>query len=86
MKMQIAMMDTVGAKTIVIEHLINGAWREYCRFKAKYNYGNYYYGGNFEFVSVPGINYRATLTAYAKDYSGGSDTGSVASGSLGATT
>lgn len=79
----VGVMDTIGAKQIVIEQqVMSGVWQPVKTFGTQYGYDSLYKGGSLEFTVTPGVIYRATLTAYAKDYDGGSDTGSVSSGTL----
>jgi len=79
-------MAVIGAQKIVIEQQVStGVWQKVTTFGTQYGYDSMYKGGNLTFSVIPGVVYRATLTAYAKDYNGDSDIGIVTSGSLRAT-
>lgn len=74
-------MDCLGAQKIVIEEWDGSDWSTTGTFSVEKNPEFYAYnvsehGGDVYFYGLPGIQYRATLTAYAEK-NGGSDTGTV---------
>lgn len=76
-------MTKLGVVTLYIEQKINGEWQEYDTVYGMYHsdfyvYNHYSYLGEYIFDGVAGRQYRATITAYARN-SSGSDTGTVTS-------
>ena len=76
-------VDKVGCIMLVIENKIDGTWYEYdTLFGIEnpdfYMYDTASYLGSYEFYGEPGVQYRATMTAFAQD-STGYDTGDVTS-------
>lgn len=72
-------MDVIGAQKILIEEWDGSDWEETGTLSAENN-SNFYktnaseYTASTSFYGTPGVQYRATLTAYA-ELDGGSDTG-----------
>lgn len=72
-------MDCIGAQKIVVEEWDGSEWDNPITFTAEQN-SNFYkanaaeYTASTSFYGIPGLQYRATLTAYA-ELDGGSDTG-----------
>lgn len=72
-------MDCIGAQKIVVEEWDGAEWDNPITFTAEQN-SNFYkanaaeYTASTSFYGIPGLQYRATLTAYA-ELDGGSDTG-----------
>lgn len=71
-------MDCLGAKKIVIEEWDGSDWVTTGTYSVNNNSGFYAYdasehAGSVTFYGTPGLQYRATLTAYA-ELDGGSDT------------
>lgn len=76
-------MDCLGAQEILVEEWDGTEWLETGTMTAKKNPEFYAYNasehiGSADFYGLPGVPYRATLTAYAEK-DGGSDTGTVTS-------
>lgn len=76
-------MDCLGAQKIVIEEWDGIEWTKMGTLTAEKNPGFYAYdisehAASANFYGIPGMHYRATLTAYA-ELDGGSDTGTVTS-------
>lgn len=76
-------METLGCRMLVIEEKINGQWYEYDTLLGPENPGFYMYDtasylGSYSFYGEAGVQYRATMTAYAKDETG-YDTGKITS-------
>lgn len=76
-------MDKLGAQTILVEEWDGTEWVKTGTYSATKNTSFYAsdvseHAGNVSFYGVPGVEYRATLTAYA-ELDGGSDTGTVTS-------
>ncbi len=74
-------MDCIGAQKILVEEWDGVDWEKTGTFSVEKNPGFYTYnasehGGDVYFYGLPGVPYRATLTAYAEK-DGGSDTGTV---------
>ena len=76
-------MDRIGAQKILIEEWDGVDWVETGTYSAEKN-SNFLtkkaseYTSSITFYGLPGVPYRATLTAYA-ERNGGSDTGTVTS-------
>jgi hypothetical protein len=76
-------MDKIGAETIMVEEWDGIEWIETGTYPAEKN-PNFLttkaseYTSSVTFYGLPGVQYRATLTAYA-ERNGGSDTGTVTS-------
>lgn len=76
-------MDKLGAQKIVVEEWDGASWTEIITYTAEEN-SNFYvtkaaeHTASVSFYGLPGLQYRATLTAYAEK-DGGSDTGTVTS-------
>ena len=74
-------MDKIGAQKIVVEEWDGKEWGNPITYTAD-SYSNFYatkaaeHTASVTFYGVPGLQYRATLTAYA-ELNGGSDTGTV---------
>lgn len=76
-------MDKLGAQTILVEEWDGTEWVKTGTYSVTKNPSFYAsdvseHAGNVYFYGVPGIDYRATLTAYAA-LGSGSDTGEVTS-------
>ena len=76
-------VDKLGCQMLVIEHKVNGVWYEYDTLYGIenpdfYMYDTASYLGGYSFYGEPGVDYRATMTAFAQD-STGFDTGRVTS-------
>ena len=76
-------VDKLGCQMLVIEHKVNGVWYEYDTLYGIenpdfYMYNTASYLGGYSFYGEPGVDYRATMTAFAQD-STGFDTGRVTS-------
>jgi hypothetical protein len=74
-------MDCLGAQKILVEEWNGQDWEKTGTYSAEKNPDFYAYEasehiGTVTFYGLPGIQYRATLTAYA-ELNGGSDTGTV---------
>ena len=72
-------VDKIGCVMLVIEHKIDGVWYEYdtligLEHPDFYMYDTASYLGSYAFYGEAGVQYRATMTAYAQD-SSGYDTG-----------
>lgn len=72
-------MDCLGAQEILIEEWDGIKWLTTGTFPVEknpefYAYGAAIHGGDLYFYGLPGVVYRATITAYAEK-DGGSDTG-----------
>ncbi len=72
-------MDVIGAEKIVVEEWDGSDWEETGTFTAENNSNFLYedaseYTSSVTFYGTPGVQYRATVTAYAEK-DGGSDTG-----------
>lgn len=76
-------MDKIGAQKIVVEEWDGASWTDIITYAVE-EYPNFYatqaaeHGASVAFYGLPGLQYRATLTAYAEK-DGGSDTGTVTS-------
>lgn len=76
-------MDKIGAQKIVVEEWDGASWTDIITYTVE-EYPNFYatqaseYTASVSFYGLPGLQYRATLTAYA-ELDGGSDTGTVTS-------
>lgn len=76
-------MDKLGAQKIVVEEWDGKSWGNPMTYTAEKN-PNFYvtqaaeHTASVSFYGLPGLQYRATLTAYAEK-DGGSDTGTVTS-------
>ncbi len=74
-------MDKIGAQEIVVEEWDGASWGNPMTYTAEKN-PNFYgtqaaeHAASVTFYGMPGLQYRATLTAYAEK-NGGSDTGTV---------
>lgn len=76
-------MDRIGCSILIIEKKVNGTWYEadtlisadYPEFIAT-NTASYFHSINY--YGEPGVQYRVTMVAYARDNTG-SDTGEVTS-------
>lgn len=78
-------MDKIGVEKIVIQEWSGSRWIDYMTVKGSnhpefYAYDTPDYGGTYTFDGFPDAEYRAIVTAYA-ERDGGSDTGTVTSGS-----
>lgn len=76
-------MDCLGAQKILVEEWDGTEWVKTGTLTAEKNPGFYAYDAaehiaSTSFYGLPGVQYRATLTAYA-ELDGGSDTGTVTS-------
>ena len=76
-------MDTLGAQKIKVEEWDGRDWEQTMTFSVSKNPEFYVHdasehAGVVYFIGLPGVQYRATLTAYA-ERNGGSDTGTVTS-------
>lgn len=76
-------MDCLGAQKILVEEWDGFDWLETGTLTVEKNSDFYAYetsehAGTANFYGLPGVQYRATLTAYAEK-DGGSDTGTVTS-------
>jgi len=76
-------MTKIGAQVLYVDEYVNGAWSPYLTLAAVDNDDFYGYNtaghiGLAYFDGTPGVKYRVTLVAYARN-SSGSDTGSVTS-------
>lgn len=76
-------MDRIGAQKILIEEWDGSDWVTTGTLSVEKNPDFYAsnvseYAGSTTFYGLPGIQYRATLTAYA-ELNGGSDTGTITS-------
>ncbi len=76
-------MDCLGAQKIVIEEWDGEDWLKTGTLTVEknpdfYSYDASEHAASAHFYGLPGIQYRATLTAYA-ERNGGSDTGTVTS-------
>jgi len=74
-------MDCLGAQKIVVEEWDGSDWEITATYSVEDNPEFYAYdasehGGDVYFYGLPGVPYRATLTAYA-ELEGGSDTGTI---------
>lgn len=74
-------MDTIGAQKILIEEWDGNDWCTTGTYSVEENPEFYAsnaseHAGSVVFYGLPGVQYRATLTAYAEK-GGGSDTGTV---------
>ena len=72
-------MTKIGAQALYIDEYVNGSWEPYLTMTAAEN--DNFYGSNTAshsgfayFTGTPGVKYRVTLKAYARN-SSGSDTG-----------
>lgn len=76
-------MDKIGAQKIVVEEWDGKSWENSMTYSAEKNPKFYAteaaeHTASVSFYGLPGLQYRATLTAYAEK-DGGSDTGTVTS-------
>ena len=76
-------MSKIGVSILRIEQKINGSWVPFDTIYGItqtdfYFYNTYCYTGEYIFTGTAGVQYRATITAYAKN-SSGYDTGNVTS-------
>lgn len=76
-------MDKLGAQTILVEEWDGTEWVKTGTYSATKNTSFYAsdvseHAGTVYFYGTPGVDYRATLTAYA-ELDGGFDTGKVTS-------
>lgn len=76
-------MDCLGAQEIVVEEWDGVEWTHTATYSAEKNSKFYTlnaseHAESVTFYGLPGVKYRATLTAYAEK-DGGSDTGTVTS-------
>lgn len=76
-------MDKIGAQKIVVEEWDGKSWEEIITYTVEENSKFYAtkaaeHTASVSFYGLPGLQYRATLTAYAEK-NGGSDTGTVTS-------
>lgn len=76
-------MDKIGAQRIVVEEWDGASWEEIITYTVEENPKFYAsqaaeHTASVSFYGMPGLQYRATLTAYAEK-DGGSDTGTVTS-------
>jgi hypothetical protein len=76
-------MSKIGVSVLLIEQKINGAWQTYdviygITQSDFFAYNTFTYTGEYIFTGTAGVQYRATITAYAKN-SSGYDTGNVTS-------
>lgn len=74
-------MDRIGAQKIVVEEWDGSDWETTATYSVEDNPEFYAsnaseHGGDVYFYGLPGVQYRATLTAYAEK-NGGSDTGTI---------
>ncbi len=74
-------MDCIGAQEILVEEWDGVEWLETATYPVSKNPDFYAYNtsehiGSVTFYGLPGVPYRATLTAYAEK-DGGYDTGTV---------
>ena len=72
-------VDKLGCLMLIIEHKVDGTWYEYDTLygieePGFYMYNTASYLGTYSFYGEPGVQYRATMIAYAQD-STGYDTG-----------
>lgn len=76
-------MDRIGCMMLIIENKIDGTWYE-CDTLVSADYPEFYmyntasYFHSIDYYGEPGVQYRVTMVAYARD-STGSDTGEVTS-------
>lgn len=78
-------MDVIGARSISVEEWNGSGWEESMTYSVAKNPDFYAYNesehfGTVYFYGLPGVKYRATMTAYAS-LSGGFDTRTVTSSS-----
>ena len=76
-------MDRIGCMLLIIEHKVDGTWYEYDTLVSAehpdfYMYNTASYLGSYSFYGEEGVQYRATMTAYAREGSG-YDTGEITS-------
>ena len=76
-------MDRIGCMMLIIEHKVDGTWYEYDTLVSAehpdfYMYNTASYLGSYSFYGEEGVQYRATMTAYAREGSG-YDTGEITS-------
>jgi len=76
-------MNKIGVSVLRIEQKVNGSWEPYSIILGMtqpdfYMYNTNAYIGEYIFTGTAGVQYRATITAYAKN-SSGYDTGTVTS-------
>ena len=79
-------MTKLGVQELYIEQKINGVWQEYDTVYGIYHsdfyaYNDYTYLGEYIFTGTAGVQYRVTMTAYARN-SSGSDTGFAYTGAV----
>lgn len=77
------LMTKIGVLSLFIEEKVNGTWLPYTTVYGIaqpdfYMYNTHSYIGEYSFYGTAGVQYRATITAYARN-SNGSDTGNVTS-------
>ena len=79
----VRVMDRIGCMMLIIENKIDGTWYE-CDTLVSADYPEFYmyntasYFHSIDYYGEPGVQYRVTMVAYARD-STGSDTGEVTS-------
>lgn len=76
-------MDKIGVNEILVEYWNGSDWvTDHCAYGS--NHSDFYstqsnmHAGSYSFYGMPGLKYRATVTAYA-ELDGGSDTGEITS-------
>lgn len=79
-------MSKIGVYSLLIEQKVNGTWSEYATVFGIYHsdfyaYNTISYLGEYYFNGTAGVQYRVTMTAYARN-STGSDTGQVTSAAV----
>ena len=72
-------MTKIGAQALYIDEYVNGSWSPYLTMTAAenddfYGYNTASHAGFAYFTGTPGVEYRVTFMAYARN-SSGSDTG-----------
>ncbi len=72
-------MTKIGAQALYVDEYVNGSWSSYTTLLAVdnddfYGYNTAGHAGFAYFNGTPGVKYRVTLVAYARN-SSGSDTG-----------
>lgn len=72
-------MTKIGAQALYVDEYVNGSWNSYTTLLAVdnddfYGYNTAGHAGFAYFDGTPGVKYRVTLAAYARN-SSGSDTG-----------
>lgn len=76
-------MAKIGVSSLNIEiQNGNGSWTSVKEFTNDYVYSEMDFHKTFDYLALPGATYRASVEVYAKDNAGGSDTGSITSGSI----